>query len=150
MNYIYTYPRPSATVDIIVVREKSYGISEILLIKRKFPPFQHMWALPGGFVDENENLSDAAQRELLEETNIKEIILEQFYTFGDKGRDPRGHTISVVFYGFLPDCIPPPLAGDDAAEIKWFQVEELPPMAFDHRDIICLFRKSLKSSNKIT
>jgi len=138
MAHVYEYPRPAVTVDIIVINMLKQPC-EILLIERKHAPFANMWALPGGFVDVNENLIDAAYRELLEETNITDISLSQFYTFGDKGRDPRGHTVSVVYYGFISDNKINEIAGDDAASLKWFNIYNLPSLAFDHQKIITQF-----------
>jgi len=138
MSTTYEYPRPSVTVDIIVI-DSTPEWQNILLIERKHPPFAGSYALPGGFVDKDENLIDAAYRELEEETNIKIIELKQFFTYGDKGRDPRGHTISVVYYGFVSEKKTSEKAGDDAASLKWFNVNELPALAFDHHKIITQF-----------
>ena len=136
MSFSYAYPRPAVTVDIIVIRKQ---IQEILLIERKHPPYENCWALPGGFVDKDENLIDAAYRELKEETNICKISLEQFYTFGDKGRDLRGHIVSVIYYGFIDILKNNAVAGDDAAALKWFDIKNLPSLAFDHDKIIKQF-----------
>ena len=131
MSYTYEYARPSVTVDVILFNEKE----ELLLIKRGGEPFKGSWAFPGGFVDENEDLEPAARRELLEETCLKAGELKQVGTFGKPGRDPRGHTISVVYKGQALD--PESLkAADDAVEAKWFSLEALPELAFDHKEII--------------
>jgi len=141
MSYTYKYPRPAVTVDIIVIKQITQQ-KNILLIQRKNPPFASFYALPGGFVDKDENLIDAAYRELFEETHIKKITLEQFYAFGDKGRDPRGHNVSVVYYGFLPPENNEAQAGDDAAGLKWFDLNNLPTLGFDHEKIIKQFISS--------
>jgi 8-oxo-dGTP diphosphatase len=104
---------------------------EVLLIKRANEPFRGKWALPGGFVDKDEPLEDAAVRELKEETGLSNILLTQMHTFGNPGRDPRGHTVSVVFVGYLP-LAAEAKAGDDAAEVDWFSLDKLPELAFDH------------------
>jgi len=148
MPFTYTYPRPAVTVDIIVLR-KGQEKKEILLIKRKHPPFENGYALPGGFVDAHENLIDAAYRELKEETNISHINLEQFYTFGDKGRDPRGHTVSVVYYGTIDSNNNEEKAGDDAASLKWFEINKLPDLAFDHKEIIAQFILKALQNNAV-
>ncbi len=135
MAFTYDYPRPAVTVDMIIIRKK-HSSYDVLLIERKHNPFALHWALPGGFVDANENLMDAAHRELEEETNIKDIELKQFYTYGDKGRDPRGHTVSVVYYGFIDPLKNSVIAGDDAAAFGWFDISNLPPLAFDHASIV--------------
>ncbi|MCK5701110.1 MAG: NUDIX hydrolase, partial [Cyclobacteriaceae bacterium] len=97
-TYTYNYPKPSVTTDCILIR-KSGREKEILLIKRKYDPFLGKWALPGGFVEIDEDLEAGANRELEEETGLKNIALTQFKTYGTPGRDPRGRTISVVYYG---------------------------------------------------
>lgn len=142
MTYTYNYPRPAVTVDIIIMRCHE-NTDEVLLIERLNPPFQNSWALPGGFVDKDENLSEAASRELKEETGLHNIELVQFYTFGDKGRDPRGHTVSVVYYGVLASHQMQAVAGDDAKKLRWFNINDLPPLAFDHNDIMQLFKEKV-------
>lgn len=133
-KYCYDYPRPSVTVDIILLAETDLS-PQILLIERKHDPFSGMWALPGGFVDENEDLPDAAARELKEETGIENVPLIQFGAFGKPGRDPRGHTVSIAFLTTLSSIVKP-VAGDDAANAKWFSIKNLPDLAFDHKEII--------------
>lgn len=134
MSYSYEYPRPAVTVDIIIFRQTA-SATQVLLIKRSNEPFKGQWALPGGFVDKDEPLAKAAARELEEETSLKDILLTQMHTFGDPGRDPRGHTVSVAYVGYLPDGAEAH-AGDDAAEAEWFSIDELPEMAFDHEKIL--------------
>ena len=136
MNYTYSYPRPAVTVDIILFNEDM----EILLIKRKNKPFEGAWAFPGGFVDENEGLEDAARRELMEETCLEAGKLEQSGAFGQPGRDPRGHTISIVFTGRVIDSRKLQ-AADDATEARWFSLKDLPELAFDHQEILEYFNK---------
>jgi len=135
MIYTYAYPRPAVTVDIIVTRTLK-DLSQILLIERKNQPFKNQWALPGGFVDIDEEIEDAAYRELKEETSISEIKLNQFRTFGKPGRDPRGRTISIIYYGKLINEKQNIEAGDDAQNLKWFSIDDLPELAFDHNYII--------------
>ena len=134
MVYTYPYSRPSLTVDIIIFRIFE-NEPEVLLIKRANEPFKGQWALAGGFVDKDEPLEEAAARELKEETGLNGILLTQMHTFGSPGRDPRGHTVSVVYVGYLPVGAEA-TAGDDASEIAWFGVNELPELAFDHSLII--------------
>ena len=133
-KYTYKYPRPALTVDIIITRNVSSGI-EILLIQRLNPPFKDHWALPGGFVDMYETLEQAAARELVEETGLTSINIKQFRAYSEPGRDPRGHTISVVFTGSLTDYSIVK-AGDDAKSANWFNIDNLPSLAFDHNEII--------------
>lgn len=109
--------------------------SQILLIKRKNEPFKGCWALPGGFVDEKEDLLKAALRELMEETRVKGADLKQIGAFGNPNRDPRGHMVSVAYFGTVPEEVIA-IASDDAKEIGWFSLKKLPPLAFDHAEII--------------
>lgn len=134
MSYTYPFPRPAVTVDIIIFR-LSGNRPEVLLIERANEPFRGKWALPGGFVDKDEALEDAAARELAEETGLRGILLTQMHTFGTPGRDPRGHTVSVVYVGYLTEGAVA-VAGDDAVNAEWFGLEEMPEMAFDHRKVI--------------
>ena len=130
MDYNYPFPRPAVTVDIIIFR-MSGNDPEVLLIKRGNEPYKGKWALPGGFVNKDESLEAAAARELKEETGLGGILLTQMHTFGNPGRDPRGHTVSVVYVGYLPVGAVEK-AGDDAAEADWFKLDALPELAFDH------------------
>lgn len=133
-KYTYKYPRPSVTSDIAVLRLEE--VPEILLVKRKDEPFQHQWALPGGFMEMEESLEAAARRELLEETGIRAGELIRFDTYDKPGRDPRGRTITQVFVMIWKKEMGSPQAGSDAAEIRWFSLAELPDMAFDHAEIL--------------
>ncbi|MFD1095851.1 NUDIX domain-containing protein [Salegentibacter chungangensis] len=124
----------AVTVDSVVLCnvEKDF---KVLLIKRKNDPFQDHWALPGGFIEDDEDLEDAAKRELKEETGVKVDVMEQVRAFGKPGRDPRGRTISVAFLSriFCEEELKP---SDDAKEAKWFDIDNLPDLAFDHEEII--------------
>lgn len=143
MPFTYPYPRPTVTVDCIVF-QKLQDQYFVLLIRRGNEPFMGFWAIPGGFVEMDESLESAAIRELEEETGLKEIALEQFYTFGDPLRDPRHRTISVAYVGFAEDNQIPE-AGDDAAEVGWFSMDDLPQLAFDHQKILQMaFERYLK------
>lgn len=137
MAYTYDYERPAVTTDALIVcreLEKTF----ILLIKRGCDPFVGRWALPGGFLNMGESLETGCKRELEEETGLSEISLTQFYTFGAVDRDPRGRTISVVFYGYISERMDIKGA-DDAAEACWFPLDEMPELAFDHEEIIKKF-----------
>lgn len=124
------------TVDAVVFRKADNGY-EILFIQRRNEPFKGYWALPGGFVDEHENLRDAAIRELKEETGLLIDTMWQLGAFGKPHRDPRHHTVSIAYVGFA-SAGAEVLAADDAAEAKWFSVKNLPELAFDHADIVNL------------
>lgn len=130
--YAYEYPRPAVTVDCIVLQHVPAGV-RILLIKRKNDPFRGKWAFPGGFMDMDETPEDAASRELLEETGIQWQRHEQVGAFGKVDRDPRGRTVSIVYAGFVADQ--EARASSDADEAGWFDINDLPPMAFDHGEI---------------
>lgn len=135
--FTYKYARPALTVDALVVAGKSDNF-EILLIERKNEPFKNRWALPGGFVEMEETLMNSCLRELREETSLALNYMEQFRVYDAIDRDPRHRTISVVFYAFLEQPYPVK-AMDDAVMAKWFNINELPDLAFDHNEIINLF-----------
>lgn len=134
MGFTYNFPRPAVTTDILVFREGTECI-EVLLIKRKKEPYKNFWALPGGFLEMEETPIEGARRELTEETNLEIDILKEVGTFGDIDRDPRGRTITIVFYTFIHDHHHIAKAKSDAAEVKWFSVKNIPDMAFDHSEI---------------
>ena len=138
MPYTYKHPRPSVTTDAIIITQIKDEFL-ILLIKRCNDPFKNMWALPGGFIEMDEDLMDACKRELKEETGIDDAPLNEFAAFGTPGRDPRGRTISIVFWGIV-DNKTAIEAGDDAAKVQWFRINELPQLAFDHEEIIERFK----------
>lgn len=131
MNYT---PKIFVTVDVVLFRKMNSSY-EILLIQRLNDPFKDYWALPGGFVDEKEELETAAKRELFEETDIQLFQVKQIKAYGNPNRDPRHHTISVAFTGEI-DSLAEAKAKDDAKAVKWFSVDELPALAFDHAEII--------------
>ena len=122
-------------VDIVVFTVQEQRL-QVLLIQRGIPPFEGKFALPGGFVLDGETLEAAALRELREETGTEQVYLEQLYSFGDPGRDPRGRVVTVAYYALVPADKSPLLAGTDAASARWFAVAELPPLAFDHATIL--------------
>jgi len=141
MPYTYDYPRPMVTVDVVAIAPGEKH-AEVLLIRRKNEPFQGQWALPGGFLDLDEELEEAAARELREETGVAAGTMHQLGAFGAIGRDPRGRTIDVAFLALL-ESRPGPRAGDDAAEARWFPVDSLPELAFDHAEILSKARSRL-------
>ncbi len=115
---------------------------QLVLVKRKFEPNVGMWAIPGGFVEDDEDLEPAALRELEEETGLKLSSLKQLHTFGKPGRDPRGRTVSVTYYAILDKKLPV-TGGDDAAEAHWVNVKDIKEMAFDHMDVLAFALKEL-------
>jgi len=146
--YTYEYPRPAVTVDCLVGSFDGQRM-HILLIQRDREPFQGSWALPGGFIGIDEPLEEAARRELAEETGLKMEELAQFRAYGDPGRDPRGRTVAVVFYGFCPWENRQVQGGDDARQADWFPWDEVPPLAFDHEVILSDFRGFLRREVKV-
>ena len=137
--------RPSLTVDIVVVASLA-GRTKVVLARRRKPPFAGLWALPGGFVEPNEPLEAAARRELWEETGVEPVHLQQLHTFGDPGRDPRGWIVSVAYLAFLTQAEAATLqlhAGSDVDEARWFDLEHLPPLAFDHAAILACAARHL-------
>jgi 8-oxo-dGTP diphosphatase len=138
MKHLKTYEskvyvsKTFVTADSVVVKDST---NEILLIKRKNDPFKGYWALPGGFLDFNEDLEVGAIRELEEETQVKLDSMKQVGAFGKPNRDPRNHIVSVAYYAEVDDSINP-IASDDALEVSWFPLDNLPQLAFDHSDII--------------
>ena len=135
MNYVYDYPRPMVTVDMLLWRYREEKV-EILLIRRDGPPFENQWALPGGFIRMDETLLESAKRELSEETGIKDVDLFSLTIAGNPERDPRGRTITALFTGFFTEPLVEVRAGDDAREAEWFAVDRLPRLAFDHAQLI--------------
>jgi 8-oxo-dGTP diphosphatase len=129
------YERPSVTVDVIMMSVRQ-GDLHVLLIKRGAWPFEGMWAIPGGFVNPDESLETAAKRELQEEIGVEDVYLEQLYTFGDPGRDPRTRVITVVYFALLDSERLQVRAADDAVDVGWFPVYQLPSLAFDHDKIL--------------
>lgn len=135
--HCYEYPRPALTVDCVV-----FGLDveqrdlRVLLIQRKLEPFRGGWALPGGFVRVEESLEAAARRELSEETGLDRVFLEQLYTFGDLGRDPRERVVSVAYYALVNLNEQKLQAATDARSAAWFSVADVPKLAFDHDRIL--------------
>ncbi|RIK51269.1 MAG: NUDIX hydrolase [Chloroflexi bacterium] len=137
-SYSYDYPRPSVTVDIILFTFHEDRL-KVLLIRRSHAPFADRWALPGGFVNIDEDLEEAARRELNEETNVSDVYLEQLYTFGDPDRDPRGRVITVAYFALLSNDQVNQLqirGASDAGEAAWWDIYALPELAFDHARIL--------------
>lgn len=135
MPHTYEYPRAALTVDCVV-----FGFDEgelkVLLIQRGLAPFKGKWALPGGFVHVDETIDDAARRELLEETGLTNVFLEQLYTFGTVDRDPRERVVSVAHYALVKLAEHPATGATDASDAAWFPVAKPPALAFDHADIL--------------
>ena len=139
----------SLAVDAIVFGYSKEQSVSILLIKRKYPPFKGDWAIPGGFVLDSESLEEAVERELLEETGIKINYLEQLYTFGKPNRDPRQRIVSVAYFGLVKSTQFEKLnASTDAEEAQWFNIKNLPKLAFDHTNILTIAIERIRNKIK--
>jgi 8-oxo-dGTP diphosphatase len=144
MPHAYKYPRAALTVDCVV-----FGLDEaelkVLLIERGLEPFKGKWALPGGFVRVEETLEEAARRELEEEAGLKQVFLEQLYTFGAVDRDPRERAVSVAYYALVKLAAHETRAATDAADARWFPLSKTPKLAFDHAEILATALRRLKA-----
>jgi 8-oxo-dGTP diphosphatase len=143
MPFTYEYARGALTVDCVVFGFDD-GDLKVLLIQRDQAPFKGKWALPGGFVNVDETIDTAARRELEEETGLKDVFLEQLYTFGDVRRDPRERVVSVAHFALVPLSRHTPRAASDARNALWFGVSDLPSLAFDHDQIVATAIARLK------
>ncbi|HBX69699.1 MAG TPA: NUDIX hydrolase [Chloroflexi bacterium] len=144
MKYTYEYPRPALTVDVVAFSLQNQNLC-VLLVARGEAPFAGMWALPGGFVNMDEDLESAAERELEEETGLRGAYLEQLYTYGAPERDPRGRVVSVAHFALVPSNEPVRTAGgSDASAAQWHPLNELPQLAFDHQEIVAYALRRLR------
>ncbi|MCB9233828.1 MAG: NUDIX hydrolase [Bacteroidia bacterium] len=145
--YTYEYPRPALTVDCIIFGVENNQL-KVLLIQRGEEPFKGAWALPGGFVLMGEDLEEAARRELEEETSVRDVYLEQLYTFGQPGRDPRGRVVTVAYFALVNLADHQIKASTDASAAAWFAVSNLPSLAFDHQNILEVALERLRGKIK--
>jgi 8-oxo-dGTP diphosphatase len=143
MSFNYEYERPALTTDCAV-----FGLDEndlkVLLIQRDIAPYEGKWALPGGFIKVGESVDNCARRELDEETGLKNIFLEQLYSFGAPERDPREHVVTVAYYALVNLIEHAPKAATDARNAAWFSLNDLPTLAFDHDKILSCGLERLK------
>lgn len=142
--YSYQYPHPAVTVDIVIFTIRD-GRLKLLLIRRAGEPYRGKWALPGGFVEMDEDLEQAARRELEEETGVSGVYLEQLYTFGRPGRDPRERVITIAYSALIPSDRLQIRAASDAEAVGWFGMDELPELAFDHDEILAMAQQRLQA-----
>ncbi len=135
MSFTYKYARPALTADCVVFGVDAETLT-VLLIQRDLEPFAGHWALPGGFAMVGESIEETARRELAEETGLVGVSLTQLHTFSDPGRDPREHVVTVAFWGRVHPAEHKATAGSDARQAVWFDIHDLPPLAFDHDRIV--------------
>ena len=140
-TYCYKYPRPSVTTDCVIFGFNKDGLS-VLLVERGFEPYKGCWAFPGGFLQMDEDAETGALRELKEETGFETNAIEQFGTFTDVNRDPRGRVITIAYYALVQKGHVK--GGDDAVQARWFPINSIPPLAFDHDNILRIALKTLK------
>ena len=140
-TYTYDYPRPAVTTDCVIFGYDGKEL-KVLLIERGIEPFKGCWAFPGGFLNMDEDALAGARRELKEETGLEDAFIEQFHTFSEPGRDPRGRVITIAHYALVK--IQEVEGGDDAAQARWFSIDEVPPLAFDHDRILRMAMSRLK------
>lgn len=140
-TYTYDYPRPAVTTDCVIFGYDGKEL-KVLLIERGIEPFKGCWAFPGGFLNMDEDALAGARRELKEETGLEDAFIEQFHTFSEPGRDPRGRVITIAHYALVK--IQEVEGGDDAAQARWFSIGEVPPLAFDHDRILRMAMSRLK------
>lgn len=138
------HPSYAVTADVVAVSTGG-GRRWVLLVQRKNEPFRGMWAIPGGFLEPDEDLDECARREFEEETGLAGVAVRQFKCYGTPGRDPRGRTITVAFLALVDRDSARPAAGSDAALAEWWDVDSLPPLAFDHNRII---RDAMEAASK--
>lgn len=143
MPHTYQYPRAALTVDCVVFGMDDEAL-KVMLIQRDLPPFEGEWALPGGFVRVEETVDEAARRELEEETGLRDLFLEQLYTFGAVDRDPRERVVSVAYYALVNLVDHRVQAATDAREAAWFSVHDVPSLAFDHAEMLGAARERLR------
>jgi 8-oxo-dGTP diphosphatase len=143
MPYTYEYPHPAVTVDCIIFAMHENDL-KILLIQRRADPYRECWALPGGFVEIHESIEEASRRELFEETGVKNVFLEQLYTYGDPKRDPRERVISVAYYSLVQLSEHAIRAASDALNVCWYPIHKTPKLAFDHEKIVKMAIKRLQ------
>lgn len=147
-RYVYDYPRPAMAADNVIFGFDGERL-QVLLVERGIDPYKGCWALPGGFMRMNETVDECARRELREETNVRDAYLEQFHVFSKPDRDPRGRVVTVAFIALVRPEDHAVIGGDDASNAMWFDVESLPPLAFDHYHIVDMARAYLKEQLSI-
>ncbi len=144
MSYTYQYPHAALTCDSLIFGQENDELF-VLLIQRANAPCKGFWALPGGFMEIDETLETCAARELMEETHLSDIALQQLRAYSTVDRDPRERVVTVTFWGIVEKSAYQAVAGDDAAQAQWFNIKQLPPLAFDHEQMIADGLDALKA-----
>lgn len=139
--YCYRYPHPAVTTDCVIFGFDGERL-QVLLIERGIEPFKGRWAFPGGFIKMDETAEEGAQRELKEETGMENAFIQQFHTFSNPLRDPRERVITIAFYALVR--IQEVKGGDDAASARWFPLDEIPALAFDHDQMLRMATQRLR------
>ncbi len=147
--YTYRYPHPAITTDSVIFGFDGSSMN-LLLIERGIEPYNGAWALPGGFLNMDETVEEGAKRELQEETNIKDVYLEQFHVFSAVNRDPRERVLTVAFFALVSKDNFEIIAGDDANKAQWFEWNHLPSLAFDHAEIISMAKERLQEKLRVS
>lgn len=143
MEYNYNFPRPSLTTDCLIFGYNGQSL-KLLLVQRASEPFKNKWSLPGGFVKVTETTEQCAQRILLEKTGLQKVFIEQLFTFSEPNRDPRGWTVSVAYYALINSTQVETKIGRNTTDVQWFDWNELPSLAFDHKKIVKMGINRLK------
>ena len=150
MSYTYKYPRPAVTADVIAITKEEEP--KVLLILRGFEPYKGFWAFPGGFMEMDETTEECAIRELEEETGLRLDTMVQVGAYSKVDRDPRGRTITIAYLAIVDEPLSV-IAQDDAAKAEWFSINALPPLAFDHDEImadaISMYNNLMNEKNEI-
>ena len=133
LKYHYKYPHPSVTTDCVIFGFDGSNL-KVLLVQRGIEPYKGRWAFPGGFLRMDESAEEGALRELREETGLQGAYIKQFHTFSDPKRDPRERVITIAYYALVK--LQEVIGGDDAAQARWFALNEVPSLAFDHDQIL--------------
>jgi 8-oxo-dGTP diphosphatase len=141
--YSYKYPHPAVTTDCVIFGFDGIGLN-VLLVERGLEPYKGRWAFPGGFLRMDETANEGALRELKEETNVDNVYIEQLQAFSDVDRDPRERVITIAFYALVRPSDYDVIGGDDAVRAKWFPIDKVPPLAFDHERILRFAMKELR------
>ena len=145
-RYHYKYPRPSVTTDNVIFGFDGERL-KVLLIERGDQPYRGCWAFPGGFLEMDESADEGAKRELMEETGLKAPFVKQFHTFSTPDRDPRGRVLTVAYYALVR--MSEVKGMDDAAQAKWFALDEIPKLAFDHDEILRVAKEEISKEIRL-